>query len=81
MLPHQVPEGSWQKVGRDIMTYQKQDYLIILDYFSKHVEVPHLRDLRVASVIITLKGIFARHGIQIVSNNMHSPAKSSEHSH
>ena len=50
MLPHDIPDGRWQKIAMDIMTYHGRDYLVIVDYYSKYPEVSLLPDkTRVAS--------------------------------
>ena len=51
---------------------QASDYLLIVDYFSRYVEVAGMsKGKRAPDVISTLKDIFARHGIpeEIRSDN------------
>ena len=69
---HNLPERPWQMIAADIMTFKRRDYLIVLDYYSKYVEVPLLPDKTAKSVIAALKSIFARHGIpdRLVCDNM-----------
>lgn len=72
MIPHPLPEEPWCRVATDVMTYKAQDYLVVVDYFSKFVEVLFLSDKTAASIITCLKSVFARHGIpqELVSDNM-----------
>ena len=68
---HYIPSTRWTKVGMDIFTYQNQDYLILVDYFSDFFECEVLSDLQARSVVDTCKKTFARHGIphQLHSDN------------
>ena len=35
LLPHPVPERPWQKVGVDIFSFKRKDYLLVVDYYSR----------------------------------------------
>lgn len=70
--PHSVPERPWQKIGVDLFTMDQQEYLLLVDYYSKFIEVEWLKsDTRSATVITHLKSQFARHGIPeiVISDN------------
>lgn len=70
--PHSVPEKPWQKIGVDLFTFDQQEYLILVDYYSKFIEVEWLKsDTRSATVVTHLKSQFARHGIPetVISDN------------
>ncbi len=66
-----VPPLPWQRVGVDIASYGGKDYLITVDYHSNYFEFDLLPDLLAATVIVKLKGQFARHGAPecLVSDN------------
>ena len=38
-MPHEVPERPWQKLGTDLFEFQGQNYLCVVDYFSKFPEI------------------------------------------
>ena len=61
----------WQKVGTDLLEWKKKDYLLVVDYYSRFIEVSKLTSTTAASAITHLKSIFARHGIPqvVVSEN------------
>ena len=69
LIPHSVPDGPWQKVAADIMTFKGHDYIVVVDYYSKYPEMARLDRKTATSVIVHMKSIFARHGIpeEIVS--------------
>lgn len=64
MISHEIPERPWQKVGMDIFELNGFKYLILIDYYSKFVEIALLKnDTTSSNVINHLKSIFSRHGI------------------
>ena len=72
MMPHDIPDGRWQKIAMDIMTYHGHDFLVVVDYYSKYPEISQLPDKTAKSIITHTKSICGRHGIpeEIVSDNM-----------
>lgn len=72
MIPHTVPERPWQVVCMDHFYFNGQDYLLIVDYFSKYPEVTRVHQKTAGSTITGAKEIFARHGIpeRIIADNM-----------
>ena len=65
-------DRPWQVVATDLFELKGVDYLIVVDYFSRHVEVVAMQTTTKSSEVITaLKSIFARHGIpeQVRSDN------------
>ena len=71
LQPHELPERPWQKVGTDLFQWNKKDYLIVADYYSRYFEVCELRSTSSPAVINKTKSFFARHGIPeiVVSDN------------
>ena len=72
LIQHGIPERPWQKLAADIMTLQGKDFLLVVDYYSKYVELPLLQDKTADSEITALKSTFARHGIpeELICDNM-----------
>ena len=66
-----LPNLPWQKVATDLFEWQKNTYLLIIDYFSRWIEIAKLTSLSSNSVIAHTKSIFARHGIPevVITNN------------
>ena len=60
----------WQKVGTDLFMFKGQTYLLVVDYYSRYIEIAKLSALS-SGVITHLKSIFARHGIPeiVISDN------------
>lgn len=72
LLPHDYKFLAWKKVAIDLFEFNKKIYLIVVDYFSKYVEIALLNQVYSSlNVINHLKSIFARHGIPetVISDN------------
>ena len=71
LIPTPLPGRPWQKVGTDLFEWKKNDYLLVVDYYSKFIEVAKLSSTTATHVISHLKSIFARHGIPatVMSDN------------
>ena len=71
LLPSKLPETPWQKVGMDLFEWRQSPYLLVVDYYSRYIEIAKLTTTTFTGVINYLKSIFARHGIPqtIVSDN------------
>ena len=73
MIPSVVPDRPWQVIGTDICYVKKRPYLIVVDYFSKFIEVNYLASLASSETIRALKSVFARHGIPEVVRSDNGP--------
>ena len=58
-----LPSLPWQKVGTDLFEWEKSTYLLIIDYYSRWIEIAKLTGLTANSVITHTKSTFARYGI------------------
>ena len=64
LMPTPFPECPWQMTATDLFELDHITYLIVVDYFSRYVEVAAMNKTTKSSEIIrALKAIFARHGI------------------
>ena len=78
MMPHDIPDRPWAKVGVDLFSLNNRDYLITVDYYSNFWEVDNLSSTESISVIRKLKAHFARYGIPDVVMSDNGPQFSSE---
>ena len=71
MIPSPLPELPWQKVATDLFEWKQEIYLLIVDYYSRFIEIARLNRLTADEVIARTKSIFARHGIPetVISDN------------
>ena len=63
LMPSPVSNLPWAMAASDIFTFEGHHYLVLVDYFSKHIEVTKLNDLTSQDTIEALKEHFSRHGI------------------
>lgn len=63
MIPHAIPDRSWQKLRSDVFEHKGKPYLVVVDYYSKFIETSLMRDKTEGTIVTQMKSIFARHGI------------------
>ena len=63
MIPSDLPERPWMKIGIDLFEFQGNMFLVVIDYFSKWIEMPQLQNSTSSTVILHLKNIFSRFGL------------------
>ena len=79
LITSPLPELPWQKLATDIFTWKGSNFLHVIDYYSRYVEIARLTSSTSASVIQHLSSIFARHGIpQILFSDNGPQYKSAE---
>ena len=64
LQPHAVPDAPWQKIAVDVFQCAGKSYQLVVDYFSKFVELGTLSVNPTADCIIKhLKDVFSRYGL------------------
>ena len=71
LIPTEFPSLPWEKVATDLFVWKGNNYLLVVDYLSRYIEIARLPKETSAEVIQQLKIIFARHGIprEVISDN------------
>ncbi|KAF6034356.1 hypothetical protein EB796_007337 [Bugula neritina] len=71
LLRSEFPSRPWEKLGSDLFYFDNKWFLLVVDYYSRFIEVALLEDLTSSKVILHLKSIFARHGVPeiLISDN------------
>ena len=72
LIPHEIPPLPFEKIGIDIFQYKGKDFLALVDYYSKWLEIVPLVNKTAKEVKERLKVIFSTHGIpqKVVCDNM-----------
>ena len=78
LMPTQLPELPWQKVGTDLFHWKSNQYLLIVDYYSRYIEISKWSRTTAEDIISHTKSIFARHGIPEVVYSDNGPQFSSD---
>lgn len=70
LLDRDLPTRPWEKVAMDFFHHSGTTYLLVVDYYSKFVEVEKMPTTTASALIAVLKDLYARHGIpnEIVSD-------------
>ena len=71
MIASKLPDYPWQKVGADLFELEGIKYLLLVDYFSRYIEIVKLTYTTSGTIISVLKTVFSRYGIpeQLISDN------------
>ena len=72
LAPSSLPERPWEKLGMDLFDLNGQTYLLVVDYFSRWIDVMDItRDKSSQATVNALKVLFSTHGYPdlIISDN------------
>ncbi|MEW8548052.1 MAG: RNase H-like domain-containing protein [Candidatus Thiodiazotropha sp.] len=61
--PHDVPQRPWQNLSLDLFTWNNQEYMVLVDAYSRWFEIDLLPNTKSISIIRKLKVHFSRFGI------------------
>ena len=77
LMNTELPNIPWKKVATDLFYWKGSTYLLIVDYYSRYIEIAKLNGQSSSEVIRHTKSIFAGRGVpqEVVSDN--GPAYSS----
>jgi len=64
--PWEYPGGAWQRVHADFFDWEKKKFLIIVDAFSKWIEVFVMTTTTVEATISKMRECFARFGLPVI---------------
>lgn len=63
LIPHSIPMRPFDKIACDIFTFKNKDFLVIVDYYSKWIELKQLKGKKASDVNLELLEVFSRNGI------------------
>ena len=78
LKPTETPNLPFEKVASDLFEFEGKQYILLVDYYSKFIEVDGMRDTRSRTVIDTPNAQFGRHGIPATMRTDNGPQYSSE---
>jgi transposase InsO family protein len=78
LIPSPLPQLHWQKVATDLFELNGRHYLVIVDYFSRFLELEELPSQTADQVIHVMKKTFARHGIPVTCVSDNGPCYASQ---
>lgn len=71
LMPHEIPNKPFAKIALDILQFGNQNYLVVVDYYSKWIETSIIKDKTANEIMEKLKCIFAQYGIpnEVICDN------------
>ena len=63
LIPSPVPQQALHKIATDLFHIGKDNYIVVVDFYSRYPEYAKLESTTSSTVISHMKSIFARHGI------------------
>ena len=81
LKPTKIPDLPWIKLGCDVFDYDGEQYMVLIDYYSKFIEVDKLLDLSTTTLVNALKAQFTRYGIPEKMRTDNGPQYSSSEFH
>ena len=79
LLTTPLPSYPWEHVAADLFELKGSTYLLVVDYYSRFVEVQKLTTSTSSSIVTQLKAIFAKFGILAILITDNGPQFVSEH--
>ena len=78
VIPSELPDRPWQKLAADLFELKGQTFLLVVDYFSRYVEVAKLTRTTSPDIVVHLKDMVYRTNLcQITARSFrqtHSPS-------
>ena len=72
LAPSSLPERPWEKLGMDLFELDGRTYLLVVDYFSRWIDITDIsKDRSSQATVKSLKILFATNGYPdlVVSDN------------
>ncbi len=78
LISSDLPAYPWQKVATDLFDLDGKHYLVVVDYYSRYIEVVQLPKQTSEAVIGAMKAIFGRQGIPVICRSDNGPCYASD---
>ena len=69
---HPKSSNAWEKLGANYFSFAGKDHLLVINYFSKYLEVACISSRTAEATVSKMKQIFSRHDFPntLVADNM-----------
>ena len=62
LMNSEMPGRPWQRIALDLFHFQNKDYLVVVDFYSRWIEIPLMHSTTASTIINHLKSLFSRFG-------------------
>ena len=71
LITSAMPDLPWQKVAADFVEYDRKTYLLVVDRYSRFIEIALMTTMTTAQTVRHMQSMFARHGFPetLISDN------------
>ena len=73
MVQVPIPSRPWEMVATDLFQWEQSNYMVVVDYYSRYIEVAKLENTTSRKIVNHTKSMFARHGISDVVRSDNGP--------
>ena len=63
LMPHEVPQGLWEKIRADFFVFESTNYLLIANYYSQFPIIRRIRSTITNATIDVMKQVFSTCGV------------------
>ncbi|CAI6370293.1 unnamed protein product [Macrosiphum euphorbiae] len=72
LINHEIPKLPFIKIGLDIAEFRGLNYLVVVDYYSRWLEIIKIKQKDTMTIISKLKPLFSKFGIpmEVIADNM-----------
>ena len=63
LLPREVPQGHWEKLGIYFFEFQSTTYFLIADYYRRFPVIRKIRSTNTSATTEILKQVFSEYGV------------------
>ena len=63
LIPTDLPSRPWEKVSADLCEHEGKSYIVLIDQYSRWIDVKLLTSTSTAAVISRVKDVIATHGV------------------
>jgi len=77
-MESELPSGPWVEVASDMFEFRSEIYLLLVDYYSKWIEVRKVFNQTASVVIDEIKSVFSCYGVPKVLRSDNGPCYSSD---
>jgi transposase InsO family protein len=66
-----LPERPWQRIAADFGEHKNENYLIVVDYYSRFIEILKMSNTSATATLKALMSLYARYGFpeEVVTDN------------